>query len=133
MTIVDAIDTGLFEQMEQLEQAKQKLRTTYREPAWTAMTQVRADQELTWTIFMAKRVEERLTGSDAEVTFHDPVLCLESGALLLRQASLSTDRLMGSAMIKAAQGELAGCQKTLLTTAKKEGAAQSSSSTSSTR
>jgi hypothetical protein len=137
MTIVDAIDTGLFEQTTQMEEAKKNLRLTYREPVWSALTRLRADRQLTWSIFMSKRIHERLTGpasgTGQSLAFQDPALCLESGALLLDRASILEDRQGASAMIAAAQLGLSGCHKTLLNIAKKEGVSSSSSSTKSLR
>jgi len=59
MSIIDAIDTGIFTNMEQLLETKRNLAATYKTPAWLTLTMFRADHEFTWLVFMVNKLEER--------------------------------------------------------------------------
>lgn len=124
MTIVNAIDTGLFEQPEGMEEAKRNLRSTYREPYWLAMTHVRADRELTWIIFMLKDIEGRLGNSPRTdaigMLLTDSLSCLENAAGTLEKASREVDRSVATAALIEGRNQLQACRKTLKKAAAKE-------------
>lgn len=124
MTIVNAIDTGLFEQISSLETAKKNLRLTYREPVWLGTIQVRADHELTWAIFMAKRIEERLTGLEPgtarALQLRQAAEELESGVLLLQQSIGAGDKVSAAQHLEQARLALIEARKNLSTVARRE-------------
>lgn len=127
MTIVNAIDTGLFTTSAGLEQAKKNLRATYRVPYWTALNHLHADQNLTWIIFMVKQLEERIvpTGSGATISprVETAAGCLETAAKKLIEARGATDYKAASALLHEAKITLDSCRKTLRTIAQSEQAA----------
>lgn len=124
MAIIDGLDAGLFEEVSALEQAKKNLRATYREPVWLTLTRFRADRELTWVIFMAKRIEQRLPlleeGDAMSIQLREAAICLETAGQLLRDVRLSGDRLSGAQTLRTAQDQLIQCRKTLNNVAVKE-------------
>lgn len=124
MTIVNAIDTGLFEQAESVEEAKKNLRVKYREPVWTSLVRLKADRELTWVIYMAKNIEMRMSTegrTDAiRVLLSDAAICLENAGKTLHDASLQTDRKISIEMLKTGRDQAQGCRKTLKKAAQKE-------------
>lgn len=124
MTIVNAIDTGLFEQADSVEEAKKNLRQKYREPVWTSLVRLKADRELTWVIYMAKNIEMRMPAegrTDAiGVLLSDAAICLENAGKTLRDASLQTDRKISLEMLKTGQDQAQGCRKALKKVAQKE-------------
>jgi hypothetical protein len=124
MTIVDAIDTGLFTSASGLEEAKRNLRANYREPYWLGMLRLEADYELTWILFMVKNIEERVTEGDLEgpraSLIEKATLCLESGALQLAQARASTSRQAASLLLGTARETLLDCRALLKNIARKE-------------
>lgn len=124
MTIVNAIDAGLFEQEESLREARRNLRANYRESAWLALTHLRADWELTYIAFMVKKIEERLSepdlrGARAQL-LQEAALCLERGTQTLLQARSAPDRLSASATLLQAREQLESCRRTLKSLARKE-------------
>jgi len=124
MTIVNAIDTGLFEQPESVEEAKRNLRTNYREAYWTATTRLRADRELTWIIYMLKNIELRLATdgkTDAvQILLTDSLSCLENAAGILSRASQESIRATAVASLMEGRNQLLTCRKTLKKVATKE-------------
>lgn len=124
MTIVNAIDTGLFEQADAVEEAKRNLREKYREPVWTSLVRLKADRELTWVIYMAKNIEMRMPAegrADAiGVLLSDAAICLENAGKTLRDASLQADRKTSLEMLKNGRDQAQGCRKTLKKAAQKE-------------
>lgn len=64
--IVNAIDSGVYENIEEIKEAKRSLRENYREPYWLARTRVRSDILLTWTANLMTRIVD--TGESVELT-----------------------------------------------------------------
>lgn len=124
MTIVNAIDTGLFEREESLQEARNNLRANYRESAWLALTRFRADWELTYIAFMVRNIEERLSepdlrGARAQL-LHEAALCLETGAQTLLQVRSAESRQLATQTLIQAREQLELCRRTLKSLARKE-------------
>lgn len=127
MAIVDAIDTGLFEQEDSVREARRNLKNNYRERTWLAFTRLRADWELTHVAFMVKNIEDRLTGSGTAaiqgakaILLHDSALCLETGTQQLLLARTADTRLTASETLLQAREQLGNCRRTLKSLARKE-------------
>lgn len=122
--IIDGIDAGLFTSAEGLEQAKRNLKSNYREPFWAALLRLEADYELTWVVFMAKNIEERVqepgfTGARADLA-QKAALCLEASAQTLVQAKAGSDRLTIAPLLTQARIQMADCRSLLKNIARKE-------------
>lgn len=124
MAIVDAIDTGIFNQIEQLEETKRNLTANYRQPTWLTLTKIKADQELTWIIFMLKNLETRADFSRPEsenaVLLKEIVSCLETGAITLTQSISSVDRQNATQNLYIAQDLLQTCRYKIQNVAKSD-------------
>gem|GEM_PF-2723870 len=122
--IIDAIDTGLFERVESLEEAKRNLREQYRVPYWSSIIRLRAHRELTFLVFIAKQLEGRAADSSIDGAHHvfleNSVHCLDAASASLRAVPLSADWLAASAQLKTAQGTLQECQEKLKALARHE-------------
>lgn len=118
MAIVDAIDAGVFQTVEAMENAKQNLRTAYRAPVWLALTHLRADQELTWVVFMVKKLEDLLgTWPTLEENPHmrETAICLEETAKLLQATITNTDQLGAAESLQQAWQKASMCREGLRT------------------
>lgn len=95
MTVVGAIDAGLYMQVDQLVDAKKKLTTQYRIPYWIALTKVRADRQLIWAGLMVRRLEEVIAesgnGSATQSAMLNAAADLASGAAALQSTLTTTD------------------------------------------
>lgn len=109
MAIIDGIDTGLFVEESQLIAARNNLRTTYREPVWTNLIFIRADQNLTNVFYISKLLKQRMD-VDTSIPLHEVSVCLEEAIGLLQGVKDSTDRQMAKASLVIAQEKSAGCR-----------------------
>lgn len=109
MAIVDGIDTGLFEQEEQLIAARNNLRVTYREPVWLGLLRVRIDRELTNLLYIAKLLKER-TDVDTSAPVREVALCLEGAAEGLQTAKSTPERQTAGQKLLAAREQDASCR-----------------------
>lgn len=112
-TIVDGIDAGVFETMESLEQAKRNLRQQYRLPYWNAVVKMRADRELTYLYFIAKKLSALGTPDHASASFvslkEQTIRCLDTAHPQLLGVLTAADWKEASALLKIAQGTVEGC------------------------
>jgi hypothetical protein len=113
-TIVNAIDSNVFDDVSSLQSARDKLRTQYHEPYWLAVTRVQADRDLTWISLIAKRLSD-LVAAPHDAAFENPLLhsvdCLNTAALSLRTGFFAASEAEASLNLTSAQTTLSGCRE----------------------
>jgi|CXWL01.1.fsa_nt_gi hypothetical protein len=114
MTVVSAIDAGLYEQMAGLEDAKQKLRTQYRAPYWLALSNIRADRQLTFIGLMLKKIES-IQGDTTNSTLlqkniSDAVSCLAKGSDTLHEVLSSAEADTSQKALLEANKTISDCK-----------------------
>jgi hypothetical protein len=124
MTIVNAIDSGVFTQIESVEEAKRNLRVNYREATWISLLHLQADRELTFLLFILKDIEERIADpafSGAKADLAEKALqCMETSASMLLEARSGAVRSDTTAKLLEARTMLQTCRSTLKNLARKE-------------
>lgn len=121
MTVVNAIDSGLYTQIDPLKDVKQKLTMQYRTPAWLSMLQVKADRNLTWIHYVSERLNDILTDGTATPLLQSSALeavrCLEGSRQSLQGVVSATDLDRAGSGYTAAQKSLTDCRSELWTVA----------------
>lgn len=88
--VIDAIDAGVYESAEDLQEAKRNLGTHYRQPMRLAVNAVRIEQLLTWLDHLALRLK---TLVESEETYEEPANMLNNAIECLEEQSLATEGL----------------------------------------
>ncbi len=117
MTVVGAIDAGLYLQTDQLLDAKKKLTDQYRLPYWNAMIKVRADRQLVWVGLMVRRLDEVLkegNNTDAILDMmYQGAVCLDESRLKEQAILNSSDLESAVKLLPEEQKLLKACRETM--------------------
>ncbi|MEK7218741.1 MAG: hypothetical protein AAB728_04720 [Patescibacteria group bacterium] len=102
-TIMNAIDSDVYEDATQVAVARGKLQRVYRSPFFAARTLLRADRALSWTALLLADLEA--TGSGVTVN-ESSRECLSKGEATLRAIQLGTT---GSSVLSVTLNDLGAC------------------------
>lgn len=87
--IVNAIDAGLFQQMDTLRQTTRNLHTQYRQTLNQARALVSLERERTWMLTLARNMRSVQTADPANAALLIPTaLCLENASALFQESSV---------------------------------------------
>jgi hypothetical protein len=110
--IRNAIDSDVYQAMEEIQDAKQNLLISYRKPVWLMQTKLRADKLLTWTASILTRIGA-MEGSTAEgetaERLYESVLCLTEAEKMLQDVLTSQEFEAADAKLALAQAHVQGC------------------------
>lgn len=110
--IVNAIDSDVYQSVEELEEAKQNLLISYRQPLWLMETRLRADKLLTWTASLMTRIgamgQENLDGEDSK-RLYEGVACLNESEALLKTTVAAQELSAATQKLADAQAKLQDC------------------------
>lgn len=113
--IIDAIDAGLFAQIDGLKEAKRKLHVQYRLPLRLSVTRLRLDRERSWIALVRERVIELQKDTDPQTltNLHTGVLCMESAAQGISSGLSALDAASAAASWSDTASLLSICRKSL--------------------
>ncbi|MBU0767123.1 hypothetical protein KKF55_05105 [Patescibacteria group bacterium] len=112
-TVIDAIDAGVYESEEDLKEAKRNLTERYWTLKWMASTKLRADEMLTWTVFLMSEtapliLRDDITEVEQEI-YTNAYACLESAELRLTEVLDTQELNTASEKMDAALGGITDC------------------------
>lgn len=113
-TILTAIESDVFQTVDELKEAKQNLRITYREPFWLLQLRLQAEKLQAWTSSLMTRValiaeEEQEISTDTVDALLESLTCLQQEENVLEGATTITDPNAMEALIATAQQQMELC------------------------
>ena len=106
--IVNAIDSDVYQSVEELQEVKINLLNNYRKPNWLMMTRLQANRLLMWAESLITRAglaeEQEELSSAATVKLLDTIMCLKEVNELLNSSISSQD--LGTARMKLKEGHM---------------------------
>ena len=110
-TIVTAIESDVFQAVEELKEAKQNLRITYREPFWLLQLKLQAEKLQAWNASLMTRVaivaeEQQVPDPTTTGVLLEAMMCLQQEEELLEDAGAAQN-------LAEAQQRIDGAQETM--------------------
>jgi len=104
--ITNAIDSDVYQSMEELTEVKGNLLENYRKPKWLMMTRLQASRLLRWTESLITRAglveEQEELSSAATIKLLDTIMCLQGADTMLNSSISSQD--LGTARVSLNEG-----------------------------
>lgn len=116
-TVVNAIDSDVYERAEDVLTAKQKLGTQYRQQHYLAWEIARADRMLGWVGLFAQRIRQMSAQPDTSETtllkMRESMVCLQKNAAILKSAMTVKNYAETNAFFGQYQSGLTNCVESL--------------------
>ena len=111
--VVSAIDSNLYESVEELQEAKANLLKNYRKPKWLMMVRVQADRMQTWNSSIVTRIttiaeEEDLT-PEIDDQLLDALLCYSDAEEIIENVLVQQDVPSAQSALRSAQKHMRQC------------------------
>jgi hypothetical protein len=121
MTISDAIDAGVYTSVENLDDAKAKLRDQYRSPYWLSLIKIQANTKLTYIGLMLKRLSDILSENNSTPLIEKSTLqalsCLTSSVTAYQGIRSSSGAVIAENSLSDANKALPSCKDAVWTVA----------------
>lgn len=89
-TVIDGLDAKVFSTIAQIKDVRKNLLTQYRQPQWTAISQARADEAMTWMahflISLRTLTADSSLAADTQAKLAEAMTCLENAETALKPA-----------------------------------------------
>lgn len=111
--VITAMDSDVYETIEELEEVKQNLLLNYRVPYWLMMTRLRADRMLTWTASIMTRIgkvaEQEEVSEEMGLMILDALNCLTEEETMLKSVTNSNDILSARTELRQSYAKMRTC------------------------